>query len=332
MARLARRTGKHMGMETKQKDSSCPISQMSFGDISRYLQGGFEPAVRKAVAAHVVYCNSCREELERIKALRTSGRHMMISNLGDSGEDDEPPNGDGHPEEVVLAAYIDDGLTGEQRNRVTEHIASCHDCYVRFSSLEKELAGTVPRPLRAPASVTEAMKLPVPSHSESLGVAGLGRQILDSVEGLLGLRWTQPALAFVAGVLVMLLFLPSSRTVVPLPGVSPVQTSFDDRVRSSVDGETTEVDAQPVILLPSEAGTIEFTWPGTDNLTDAVYRIEVFDSDGNQALETAELTENRWVVEVSTFTPGSRYDILISEIGRAGGVRPVSQQSLLVAE
>ena len=304
---------------------------MSFGDISRYLQGGFEPAVRKAVAAHVVYCNSCREELERVKALRKSGRHMMISNLRD--DDDEHPTDTGeHVQEIVLAAFIDNGLTGEQRNHVTEHIASCHDCYLHYSALQKELAGTVPQPLRAPASLVEAMKKPVPSHSESLGIAHLGQQILDSIENLINLRWTQPALAFAVGALVMLTFLPSSRTVIPLPGVSPIQTSFDDKVRSSVDGEAAEVEVGPVIMIPSEAGRLEFTWPGTSQLADAVYRVEIFDSAGNPVLESVELTENKWVVDVSTFEAGSTYDILISQIGRAGGVRPVSQQTLLVAE
>ncbi|MDX1741359.1 MAG: zf-HC2 domain-containing protein, partial [Rhodothermales bacterium] len=219
-------------MEQKHRDSACPISQMSFGDISRYLQGGFEPAVRKAVAAHVVYCNACREELERVKALRKSGRHMMISNLRNEDDDDQTHDGGEHVQEVALAAFIDNGLTGEQRNHVTEHVASCHDCYVKFSALQKELSGTVPQPLRAPASVVEALKKPVPTYSPSLDVAGLGRQIIGSIENLLGLRWTQPALAFATGVLVMLMFLPSSRTVIPLPGVSPIQTSFDDKVRS----------------------------------------------------------------------------------------------------
>ncbi len=323
--------GKNMGMESQHQDSSCPIAQMSFGDISRYLQGGFEPAVRKAVAAHVVYCNSCREELERMRALRTSGRHWMVSNLTGSRDDDEPTD-DGHVQEVVLAAYIDNGLTGEQRGQVTEHMASCHDCYSRFSSLEKELAGTVPQPLRAPASVSEAIKVPVPSHSQSLGVARLGQQILDGLENLIGMRWTQPALAFAMGVVVMLLFLPSSKTVIPLPGVSPIQTSFDDKVRSSVNGEPAEVDPRPVILLPAGAGELQFTWPGQKDLSDSVYRIEIFDSEGGKVLESVELTENKWVVDVSTFTPGWRYDILISQIGKAGGVRPVSQQSLLVTE
>ena len=304
---------------------------MSFGDISRYLQGGFEPAVRKAVAAHVVYCNSCRDELERIKALRTSSRHMMISNLFDSKDDDEPTDGD-HIQEVVLAAYIDNGLTSEQRVQVTDHVGSCHECYTMLSAVERELAGTVPSPLRAPASVAEAIKKPVPSHSESLGVAHLGQQFLAGLESLLGLRWAQPTLAFAAGVLVMLMFLPSSRTVIPLPGVSPIQTSFDDKIRSGVAGNEAETDSRPVILLPLEAGRIEFTWPGVDNLVESVYRVEIFDSQGEQVIETVELTENKWEVELSTFTPGSRYDILISQIGRAGGVRPVSQQSLLVAE
>jgi len=305
---------------------------MSFGDISRYLQGGFEPAVRKALEAHVLYCNSCREELDRFKALRKSGRHIMISNLVGVAEQGRSMDESGHVQEVVLAAYIDSGLTQEQRTLVTEHIGSCHDCYARYAALQKELAGTVPQPLRAPASLVEAMKWSVPSHSESLGVARLGQQILDSVETLLGLRWTQPALAFAMGVLVMLMFLPSSRTVVPLPGMSPVQESFDDRIRSSVDGEEPEMSQSPVIMLPSGAGKLEFTWPGSTNLTDAVYRVEVFDSEGNPALDPVELTENRWVVDVSTLDPGSRYDILISQIGHAGGVRPVSQQSLLVAE
>ncbi|NNE34023.1 MAG: zf-HC2 domain-containing protein [Rhodothermales bacterium] len=304
---------------------------MSFGDVSRYLQGGFEPAVRKAVAAHIVYCNSCREELERVKTLRTAGRHMMISNLTGSDDDDEPTDDGGHVQEVVLAAYIDNGLTGGQRNQVTEHIASCYDCYDRFSSLEKELAGTVPQALRTPVSVMEAMKKPIPSHSESLGVAHIGRRIVESLQNVAGLRWAQPAMAFAAGVLVMLTFLPSSRTVIPLPGVSPIQASFDDKIRSSVDGDAQEIDTRPVIMLPSGAGNLEFTWPGASKLTDSVYRVEIFDANGDQVLETIELTENKWVVDVSEFAPRSRYDILISRIGRAGGVSPVSQQSLLVA-
>ncbi len=324
--------GNNMGMQQTQQDSACPISQMSFGDVSRYLQGGFEPAVRKAVAAHIVYCNACREELDRVKSLRSAGRHMMISNLADADDDDDRTDDDGHVQEVVLAAYIDNGLTGGQRNQVTEHIASCYDCYDRFSSLEKELAGTVPQALSTPVSVMEAMKKPLPSHSEALGVAHLGQRILESLQNVAGMRWTQPAVAFAAGVFVMLTFLPSSRTVIPLPGFSPVQESFDDKVRSSVDGQPPQLDTRPVIMLPSGAGNLEFTWPGETKLTNSVYRIEIFDAQGDQVLETVELTENKWVVDVSQFAPRSRYDILISRIGRAGGVSPVSQQSLLVAD
>jgi hypothetical protein len=85
-------------------------------------------------------------------------------------------------------------------------------------------------------------------------------------------------------------------------------------------------------MLPSGASNLEFTWPGKTKLTNSVYRIEIFDAQGDQVLETVELTENKWVVDVSKFAPRARYDILISRIGRAGGVSPVSQQSLLVAD
>ncbi len=313
---------------------SCPIQQMSFGDVSRYLQGGFDSAVQRAVAAHVVYCNSCREELERMKALRTAGRHVMVSQLTDVEREnnDGDEQGGGHVEEAVLAAYIDNGLTTDHRIRVTEHIASCHPCYLQFSALEKELDSPVPRPLRAPADLVAAMKRPVPVAAPQLNLADIGRRIVDTVETMLGLRWTQPALAFAMGVLVMLMFLPSSRTVIPLPGVSPIQTSFDDKIRSSVDESEPTIDTRPVIMIPAEAGgKLEFTWPG-DKLADGIYRVEIFDENGNQVLDSQEVSENKWVADVSVFKSGSRYDILVSRIGRAGGVQPVSQQSLLVAD
>ncbi len=320
------RTGNNMG-KSHDKLTSCPIGQMSFGEVSRYLQGGFDSAVQTAISSHILYCNSCREQLDRFKTLRSAGRHIMDVHVEEPvSRDDED-----HFDDGIFAAYVDGTLDTSMRERVSAHLGTCHACYLQFSALEKELATPVPRALRAPSEVTEAMKVPVAQPREVIGFAELGRRVVDVVEDFLGLRWTQPALAFAVGVLVMLMFLPSSRTVIPLPGFSPVQNGFDDRVRSSVDGQVEEADRGPVIMIPAEAkGKLEFTWPGNSGLKEGVYRVEIFDQAGIKVLDSQEVTENKWAADVSIFRPGARYDILVSRIGKAGGVQPISQQTLLV--
>lgn len=321
-----------MGNEHEIQKTACPIPQMSFGDISRYLQGGFDAAVQRAVSGHVMYCNSCRDELDRVKSLRKAGRHMMVTRL-EANEDRGEHNGREHVDEATLAAYVDNGLGETERKGITEHISNCHSCYLQYSALQKEIESPVPRPLRAPAEVTETMKLPVAAPRETVGWAELGRRVAGAFDSLINQRWTQPALAFAMGVVVMLMFIPSPKTVVPLPGFSPIQTGFDDKVRSSVDGQQQVADARPVILIPADAeGKLEFTWPGQSRLDDGVYRIEIFNAANEQVIDSQEVTENKWVADVSVFLPGLRYEILVSKIGNAGGVQPVSQHSLLVAE
>ncbi len=321
-----------MGTEQEIQKSACPIPQMSFGDITRYLQGGFDQAVQRAVSGHVMYCNSCREELDRVKSLRQAGRHMMVSRLEASREAVGRESTD-HIDESALAAYVDNGLGASERAGITEHISHCHACYLQYSALEKEMESPVPRPLRAPAELTATMKLPVAAPREVIGFADIGKKVVGAVQGLIGLRWSQPALAFAMGVVVMLMFLPSPKTVIPLPGFSSPFEGFDDKIRSSVDGEEATVDARPVILIPADAkGRLEFTWPGPANLKDGVYRVEIFSAGKDQVIESREVTENNWKADVSVFQPGMRYEILVSRIGNAGGVQPVSQHSLLVAK
>ncbi|MDX1428990.1 MAG: zf-HC2 domain-containing protein, partial [Rhodothermales bacterium] len=314
-----------MGTEHEIQKTACPIPQMSFGDISRYLQGGFDAAVHRAVSGHVMYCNSCRDELDRVKSLRKAGRHMMVSRL-QATENRVEQKATDHVDDVTLAAYVDNGLGEAERKGITEHISNCHSCYLQYSALQKELESPVPRPLRAPAEVTATMKLPVAAPRETVGLAEIGRRVVNAFDNLVSQRWTQPALAFAMGVIVMLMFLPSPKTVVPLPGFSPVQSGFDDKVRSSVDGQQEVVDNRPVILIPADAqGKLEFTWPGETDLRDGVYRIEIFNAANEQVLDSKEVTENKWVADVSIFLPGLRYEILVSRIGNAGGVQPISQ-------
>ena len=69
------------GESASSNTTSCPIQQMQFGEIVRYLQGGYDSPVQRAISNHVKYCNTCAEELERIKALRKVGLHVVFGHL-----------------------------------------------------------------------------------------------------------------------------------------------------------------------------------------------------------------------------------------------------------
>ena len=73
----------HTEISNEQR-STCPTQQMSFADVARYLQEGFDEPVQNALSAHIQYCNTCQDELDRVGAIMSTGRHLMGSQLVDA--------------------------------------------------------------------------------------------------------------------------------------------------------------------------------------------------------------------------------------------------------
>ena len=314
-------------MNTQQKHdrgTSCPIPQMSYGEVARYLQGGFDDAVQRALAVHVRDCNTCRTELSRMRDLRMTGRDLMASSASHAGEDSGT-----HLDEMTMAAYVTDGLNREESEAARRHIATCHACYSTFSAVEKELASPVPRRQAAPLDVTASMLRPVQSQIELQGVRRAAENALSSIQSLLGRRWTKPALAFALGVFAMLIVSPQPKTFVALPQMVSSDVETADHVRSSTDIGDFATEFDQVMSLPeSDDGTLVFTWADPLASGAGKYRVEVYSVANSQVLESSEVTDTRWEVDASAFEPGTTYDILITYLADTGGVRPVTTHRL----
>ena len=89
-----------------QQPSTCPTRQMSFADVARYMQDGFDEPVQRALSAHIQYCNACQDELDRVQAIMSTGRHLMGSELVES----EASGTDSMLSEALVAAYLDGNL------------------------------------------------------------------------------------------------------------------------------------------------------------------------------------------------------------------------------
>ena len=68
-------------MAAESESTRCPSQQMSFADIARYLQGGYDEPVQNALAQHIRFCNACQEAVERVSALRRTGHYDMITHV-----------------------------------------------------------------------------------------------------------------------------------------------------------------------------------------------------------------------------------------------------------
>ena len=302
--------------------SGCPINQMTFGEIVRYLQGGYEPPVQRAIASHVQFCNACAAELERVKALRKVGRHLMDEHLTDFAE--EAVSEEPHLEPALLAAFIDRELALEEAEKVVAHLASCHACYQQFAAVTREVERPVPARYKTPAEAMEPLLAPEPTAPVDLGapLRELWNRVAAWSERVLGGPWRAPAAALALGMLVMLAILPNLHrsNVISLQAVQQAIANPDQVVSGEMPGVTLRND---ILIITAEAGEeVVFTWPAVKERPVSNYRVGVYDGKDQLVLEK-DVKETRWEIPTTTFEPGTPYTINVVAFYEGGGVRPV---------
>lgn len=331
--------------ETTTPGTPCPTTQMSFADIARYLQGGFDEPVQRALAQHVQFCNNCREAVERVSALRRTGRHAMttrVATAADGGGTDIIPL-------PLMAAYLDDELTLDERSEVSNSIGRSYAGYLQFASTLSEFSTTPGAQYQTPERALNAMLVPEARHQEAEAkirqartarsrvadaptagavVSGWLDRTADSLSSLLALRWPAPVAAFAVGMLLMMVILPPGETIVALPGFADEIDLYDDsHVRSSI-GEPISPDAIAVPVQRSRRVT--FSWLPSSYPEPVTYRVDVADAAGDAIGETVETAETKATISANEMQTDSVYTVSVMARLPNGGLMPVSSQAFVI--
>ncbi|GIV57517.1 MAG: hypothetical protein KatS3mg042_0430 [Rhodothermaceae bacterium] len=325
--------------ETPFTKTGCPICQMTPGEVMRYLQGGYEPPVQRAIAAHVQYCNACAAEVERVRALQQVGYHVMLTNLYDPDEVSER----GHLTEATLAAFIEEALPEAERRDVAGHLASCHVCYQHYARALHDLHTPVSAADRAPREALAQVLLPSGrSAADRTPVTarwkGIERRLQTAWERIE--RWSEevlggpmraPALALAVATVVLLLVVPmfGGTQVISLEEVQNAIANPDQVMSGRLPGITLHNE---VLVLASGEDKVVFTWPAVEERPVSNYRVGLYDGQNQKVLE-ADVTENRWTLDPKMLEPGQRYTLNVVAFYEGGGVRPVIRgQKIRLAE
>ena len=289
---------------------------MSFSDVARYMQGGFDEPVQLALAGHIKYCNACQDELDRVQAIMSTGKHLMGSDIVGT----EAANSDSMISEALVAAYVDGGLSEKERNLVTQHLADNYQSFSVFSSIEQDLGE--PISYSAPNVALDKVKvdvpIPVPSYVDEL--RSQAKAMLSSAQQLFELKWPAPALAFAVGVIAMLMIVPASRTIIPLPGAG-VQVNEQGKIHSGVGFDDAASTGAVVTIPESVEGDVTFTWAPVQSAT---YRAELSEEGSDSVIETINTDSPSWDFDSARLKPGVSYILFVTASTAEAGIRPVA--------
>ena len=303
--------------------TTCPIHQMTFGEVVRYLQNGYETPVQRALLSHVKYCNVCAAEVERVRALCQAGQHVMTEHLEDFYL--EPASA---LDEAQLAAYIDGVLSEKEAKVVARQIAESHACYQQFSAVERDLGTPVAAHYRAPAEALNAVRLELPQALPQLQeqLRRHWAHLRDRLAPLFAAPWRAPALALVLGALALLVIWPRMQgpTVIPLAG--PTGTATAEEVLS---GQVPGVQAEGDILFisPDAGEKLTFSWLPPEERPVDHYHIGVYDAENRMITEVNTAT-TEWTTGTALFADTTPYTVLVMAVYDDGGRRPVSRQKV----
>lgn len=285
-----------------------PMAQMSFGEVTRYLQGGYDAPVQRTLAKHITFSNTSQRAVEQVNAIRSIGQQLASAHVFEADEEIA------YLDENVLAAYLEGTLSAEEMTQIHARIGQEHGLYQQFAAAKHETETRVPRRLRTPEVALRTVVAEVPQHvappivdwSERL------RTLWQRWTGAVALRWAVPAFTFALGVLMTTFVLPRDPSLVMLPPLAgtdlvDVESVEPDQV---VFGEAEKELAY--MTLPNK-GTVTFVWPAIE---DAVrYEVQVFDSEEGTPLGLPQqVTEAKWHKKVTHFTPDQRFTILVQAL------------------
>ena len=101
--------------------------------LLRYIDAETSTEEAEEMRRHMEQCHDCRAAVRTLRAL--------IHHLTQLAWADRPPSSStaGCVDAVLLAAYIDQRLTGRERERVAHHLSRCQDCRAEWQAAEQRL-------------------------------------------------------------------------------------------------------------------------------------------------------------------------------------------------
>lgn len=311
-------------MAAESESTRCPSQQMSFADIARYLQGGYDEPVQKALAQHIRFCNACQEMVERVSALRRTGHYDMITHVATSGE--SPVLG-----ETSVAAFIDRRLPDAEEDAIRQSVSGSYAAYVQYAATARELDTPTGSKYVTPRHVMEAMM--APEYQREAVRTSVNRwldRVAEAFSSFLALRWPAPATAFALGMLLMLAVLPSGETMVALPGFTDEIGLYDDsHIRSGVEEP---VEPAAVAIPVQRSRRISFSWQPASFPEPITYRVDLADASGDRVGESIETDDSRVRIDARNLASGERYSISVMARLPNGGMMPVSNQTFTIVE
>jgi hypothetical protein len=322
--------------ERHSESSGCPIPQMDFGEVARFLQRGYEAPVQKTLAAHVEHCNFCQEAIAGIEALREAGRLAMAADFAvmEMAAQKKKSLQDAHLDEATLAAFVDTGLGEAEHQRAAKHLAECHACYRQLAAMEKELKSPATENFKTPTEILKTMKAKSRAPASLVkawlkNFSAFGRRLWDW-------RWPAPALGFAMGILLMLLMMPRqekpANLVVMLPLLRTTPSEEAGHVLSGLPADslerpnTSNADLEFPYLPESE---MVFQWPPAAGV--AKYLVHFYEASGKPLFQEMETSQNRLSIPRRRFARGESYSILVIAVyrdGRAGAIAKTRFQIL----
>jgi len=310
--------------------SPCPTKQMSFGDAVRYLQGGFDEPVQRAIAAHVQYCNSCQEQLEHFRALRRTGGQLLSTPHLDETTSDELLT------DATLAAYLDGALPEAEHDAVTGKIASSYDTYVRFSALKADLRRPVEPGFSPPGAAVETLKIATPDDAAAIEwrtpLEVVWERLVESAQTLVAMHWPAPAAAFAVGAIVMMLLSPPSETIVAIPGLAlPGASTQSEHVRSGLAETDAAAPAVDMVIKARPRQNLAFTWKPATVPVD-LYSVRLVGEDGMSVIEPIVSEQPSVSIRADELEFGKPYTVSVLGAMKSGGFMPVARYTFLVEE
>ena len=126
--------------------------------VLRYIDAEPPTDAAEEMRRHMEQCHDCRAAMSALRAL--------IHHLTQLAWADRPPSSStaGCVDAVLLAAYIDQRLTGRERERVAHHLRRCQDCRDEVQAAEQRLTTVAAVSPPVPAGLLEkAAALGAPS-------------------------------------------------------------------------------------------------------------------------------------------------------------------------
>jgi anti-sigma factor RsiW len=193
--------------------------------LLQYVEAEISAAEAEEIRRHMEQCSHCRQEIDAIQTL--------VLNLGKLAwpEDPAPDANAGCVEAMTLAAYMDQQLTGAERERVEQHLVHCQACLDEFIAAGQRLESLAATPQPVPARLIE--QATALEHSGAPTVAPLLPPLLHQLrEWAAGLvpspQWGFAVSGVAAAAILALYFVlfPSHESTGPLVQTDPGQQRF----------------------------------------------------------------------------------------------------------